>query len=543
MTVKETAARIRHFLSTQTVTVLILLLAIAGRLVQVLFFFNIGVDRSFQFQATDSLVRGHGITLAEVLPGDLSTPVYVPLIKWPPGYTVLAAPFYSLFGEYYVTAGIVLDMLFSVVLILFSRKVLRELNVSTWLINIYTLIAGLFIYEFYFYSSSDAIVTALFVVALYYTLRFLKGALSWQKASVVLGVLLLVLASFKYSFIPALFVIPLFLYVKGWANNNSAEKKVGLYSLLIVVVGLSSILLYQKSISGSAAYVTDAVTGFFPQNLLTTFPFISDAFLKSGTVGQLLKAQYGIGSTVFIGLQLLHLALGLIAIVYMANKIKRQGMKKLTSVDSFFYLAFFVSLAIFGLLLTLSLRIAKDTENWTFIQEGRYYGVASVFVHLAFFVVYQHYRNQFTPLLRSLFYMLFLLLFVEGCRGVFFTFNRVRYFGKEEYSWQYEDRLQKYADAVIQKAKQQYKVNKVAVAGSSYYYNHRVHLYSHVPMMHDAQTINDLSTLQTKEPVILLVMIHELKKSQFQSFLAQKEGQSVGNFDGHSFYTVYVTPR
>lgn len=543
MTVKEIAARIRRFLSTKTATFLILLLAIAGRLIQVLFFFNIGVDRSFQFQAADSLVRGRGIALAEVLPTNLSTPVYVPLVKWPPGYTVLVAPFYSLFGEYYVTAGMVLDMVFAVVLILFSRKVLRELNVSTWLINIYTLISGFFIYEFYFYSSSDAIVTALFIVALYYTLRFLKRAMSWQRTSVVLGVLLLALASFKYSFIPALFVIPMFLLVKGWANNNSEEKRVGVLSLLIVFTGLSAILLYQKSMSGSAAYVTDAVSGFFPEHLITAFPFISDAFLKSGTVGQLVSAQYGIGSTVFILLQLLHLALGVLVFVCMARKIRLQGFKQLSTLDSFCYMAFFVSLAIFLLLLTLSLRIAKDTENWTFIQEGRYYGVASVFVHLAFFVLYSDLRNRFTPLLQSLFSFLFFLLFVEGCRGVFFTFNRVRYFGKEEYSWQYEDRLQKYADAVIQKARQEYKVNKVAVAGSSYYYNHRIHLYSHVPMMHDANKINDLSSLHTKEPVVLLVMIHENHKPQFRSFLAEKGEASVGSFDGHSFYTVYVTPR
>ena len=147
-------------------------------------------------------------------------------------------------------------------------------------------------------------------------------------------------------------------------------------------------------------------------------------------------------------------------------------------------------------------------------------------------------KREITPTLFSP-----LLLLVEGCRGVFFTWNRVRYFGKEEYSWQYEDRLQKYADAVLQKAKQTYKVNKAAVAGSSYYYNHRIHLYSHVPMMHDAARINDLSSLHAKEPVVLLVMIHENHKPQFQPFLAQKGSESVGNFDGHSFYAVYVTPR
>jgi hypothetical protein len=543
MTAQEIATRIKDVLSTKKASILILLVATAARLIQVLFFFNIGVDRSFQFQATDSLVRGQGISLAEVLASDLSATIYTPLIKWPPGYTVLVAPFYVLFGKYYVTAGIVMDMLFAVVLILFSRKVLRELSVSTWLVNIYTLVAGFFVYEFYFYSSSDAIVTALFVVALYYTLRLLKGELSWPGAAIILGILLLVLASFKYSFIPALFVIPLFLLVKGRADHRAELKKVGIFSLLIVTVGLASILLYQKSISGSAAYVTDEVIGFFPENLLTAFPFLSDAFLRPNTVGQLFGINTDIGSVVFSLLQGLHLLLGIVILVYMSRKIRKQGVRKLSVTDSFFYIAFFVSLAIFLLLTALSLRIARDSENWTFIQEGRYYGAASVFIHLAIFVFFQKCRFSLSFLQRNIFYGLLFLLFVEGCRGVFFTFNRVWYIGKEEYSWQYEDRLQKYAHGIITRARQQYGVNKVAVTGSTYYYNHRIHLYSHVPMMHAAEKINDLSSLNTREPVVLLVMIHEQKASLFRPFLERHRAKAVGEFDGHSFYSVYVTPH
>jgi hypothetical protein len=119
----------------------------------------------------------------------------------------------------------------------------------------------------------------------------------------------------------------------------------------------------------------------------------------------------------------------------------------------------------------------------------------------------------------------------------------VRYFGKEEYSWQYEDRLQKYADGIIQKAREQYNIRKVAVTGSSYYYNHRIHLYSHVPMMHDAAVLNTPSLLRSKEPVILVVMIHERHMEKFQPFLSKEGNLAIGNFDGHSFYTVYVTPR
>ena len=543
MTIKKVVTQVKGLLSTKTATALILLIATLGRLIQVLFFFNIGVDRSFQFQATDSLLKGHGVALAEVLASDLSTMVYVPLIKWPPGYTVLVAPFYALFGQYYVPAGIVLDMIFAIVLILFSRKVLHELDVVTWLINIYTLVAGFFIYEFYFYSSSDAIVTALFIVTLYYTLRFLKGALSWQKASLILGVLLLVLASFKYSFIPALFVIPLFLLVKGWANQNLEERKVGMYALLIVAVGLASILLYQKSISGSAAYVTDAISGFFPENLVAAFPLLSEAFIKPHTLTQLFRVGSGIAQPGLIILQVAHLLLWAVAIVFAIRMIRNKGFSKLSPLDSFLYLAFFVSLAISLLLTVLSLRIAKDTENWTFIQEGRYYGVASVFVHLAFFVLYQHNRRRFSLLFKILFYCLFFLLMIEVGKGVLFSFNRVKHYGKEEYSWQYEDRFQKYTDSLIGKARNVYQVKKVAVAGSSYYYNHRMYLYSHVPIMHDLDKINNPALLNAKEPTVLLIMLWDKHRPQFQSFLTKHAGSPVGHFDGNTFYLHYVTPH
>lgn len=168
------ANKIKRFLSGKKVTITILILAIAGRLMQVFYFFNIRSDRSFQMLATDNLLHGNGISLARVSADDLSTIIYSPLINWPPGYSLLIAPFYTLFNHNYIQAGLTLDIISSILLILVSRSILKILNTPVYLVNIYTLSAGFFIYDFYFISSTDAIAITFFIIALYYTLLFLK---------------------------------------------------------------------------------------------------------------------------------------------------------------------------------------------------------------------------------------------------------------------------------------------------------------------------------------------------------------------------------
>ena len=69
--------------------------------------------------ATQNLVYGHGISTAHVFSSDLSQIIYEPLIKWPPGYSLLLAPFYILFNHNYIAAGLALDILAAIALILF----------------------------------------------------------------------------------------------------------------------------------------------------------------------------------------------------------------------------------------------------------------------------------------------------------------------------------------------------------------------------------------------------------------------------------------
>ena len=90
----HTAIRI---LSGRAITALVIAISIVGRIIQLVFFYSIRFDASYQVIATQNLVNGHGISIPKVFAADLATTIHEPLVNWPPGYSVLLAPFYLLF--------------------------------------------------------------------------------------------------------------------------------------------------------------------------------------------------------------------------------------------------------------------------------------------------------------------------------------------------------------------------------------------------------------------------------------------------------------
>ena len=149
-------------MATPIVSIIIIVIAILARFIQILYFYSIRFDGSYQVIAMQNFLKGKGISISEVLTSDLSTTLYQPLINWPPGYSFLLAPFYALSGNNYITAGILLETLAAVTLIFSCRSILKLLGTPKHFINLFTLCTGFFIYYFYFISSSDSIAISLF---------------------------------------------------------------------------------------------------------------------------------------------------------------------------------------------------------------------------------------------------------------------------------------------------------------------------------------------------------------------------------------------
>jgi hypothetical protein len=528
--------------SDKRVTIAIIMIAVAARLIQTIYFFHLGVDRSFQSLAAYNFLEGHGVSIAHIYSNDLAAPVYKPLIKWPPGYSLLLAPFYILFNHNYFLAGFAVCFLSVLVLIYISRRILALLNTPVSLINIYTLLSAFFIPYFQFLTDTDGVATAGFLVALYFTLLLLRTKHNWKKQTALLTIFLFVCAFLKYLFIPLVFIPPAFLLAKGFADKDATLKKAGLMSFMVLFITVGSLLLYQKTISGTAAYISEPGRGFYPEHILDTYPLVPSAFLSLETIQRLFDIKGTEYNIVFRFYQCLYMLLLGLSVFYVAKNIFKNKFRKISVTNSFYYITFLLSLATIALLTVLSLFVAPEKDSgtlWTYVEDIRYYCLATVLIHIALFV-FLYYCHESASLFRYYFYLLALFMLPELFRGVIFTVNRIKYFKTEQYTWQTEYEFSKYAGNIIEKEKLK-TYSKIIITGSSWFLNNRVSLYNHVPIAEEKE-INGLSSLNTSKPVTIVAIIRKDLLSRFQQLLSTNN-KPVGYHSGYYFYTVHVNPR
>ena len=531
-------------LSDKRTSLFIILLAAGARILQLLFYLDSFFDTTFQVIATRHFTEGNGISTAIVSRGDLSATIYQPLTNWPPGYSVLLAPFYIVFGHDYLVACYILDVLAALSIILITRKILFLLDVSLPVVNLFTLMNGFFIYYFFFTGSTDSIAIAFFLAAVYLILAAIKTNRRWSGRAALAGLCLLMSASLKYLFFPVVFTLPIFLFLYGYQNISAAARKAALITFMIAAAGITALYLYQQSISGSGAHISASGRGFFPEHLFKAHPFIPAAFITPNTVGKIAgHAKMQVMNSFRLVHVLLFTALLVAAVIFFL----RSGLNKASLPKTFFFLAFSLALSITLVLAALSIVVDKELippdRWWTYVEDARYYGLADILVHLSIFVLFYHYRKQATGFSRYIIFILPFLLLPEAFRGLAFTANRLTGIGKEEYYWKQELGFQRYAASVIRQQQDSLKVKKVVVTGSLYYASYRASLYQHAPVLEDLDALKYPTTLKTKEPVILLAMISEKSLTAFQPFINYAGTRLAGQYNRFYFYTLYVTPR
>ena len=119
--------------------------------------------------------------------------------------------------------------------------------------------------------------------------------------------------------------------------------------------------------------------------------------------------------------------------------------------------------------------------------------------------------------------------------------NRITKWDMEEFSWQYENRFQKYADQLLHQS--QLAGEAAAVTGSSYYMNHRVNLYSKIPILDISLLKRGISELTTTRPLAILVILQEKSMASYRDFIVDFAGNEVGRFKDYHFYILHVNTR
>lgn len=545
----------RRILSDKKFSVLAISIAVLARIIQLTFFYNIRVDGMYQVLAMQNFVQGRGFSSSYVLAGDLSTILYEPQMNWPPGYSLLLAPFYLLFNHNYIYAGIAMDVTAAIVLVFFTRRILKLLEVPPHRVNIFTILTGFFMYSFYLICSSDAIAITFFIAAIYYSLLLLKKERNFFPAAAGVSICLIFAGLIKYLFIPAVFIIPVFIFLNAASDSNRRRKQASVFIFLFLFVSLGGLLLWQKMQSGSAGYISSSVRGFYPGNLAESYPALPASFINPDSISLLVKDNTGIYNIIFRVMQGVHFALVIFLLFYVSAGVIKKGFGNSVLTHSFTRLSVLISATIIILLTLLSLRVGKE-ENipghwWTYVEEPRYYGLITVFIHLGIFMI-ASFKKVIYFRGRYVFYFLLILLLPEAMRGVLFTANRLLKSGKEEYSWQHEKEVQDYAAALIKNEIKKHPDETAIVTGSWYYMYYRVGMYSHVPVLTDTAALRNIPLLNTKRPAMLFVITSDADPVQESAdrneppiplFPELYNQELAGTFAGYYFHVIHVKPH
>lgn len=535
---------IHKLLSGRKASFVVILVAIAARALQSLFYLDLMFDTSFQVIGTQNLINGHGISTPVVTPENLASIQYLPQIGWPPGYSLMLTPFYIASGQQYLVACFILNMLAAVSIIFLCRRILALLDVSLPLINLFTLMTGFYIHYFYFIGSTDGIAIAFFLAAIYYSLAAVKTNQKWIQSALITGCCLLICASLKYLFFPVVFTLPLFVYVYGLYNRSALIRKAAFISFIIVASGVAAIIVYQKYISGAGTYISSPDRGFFPEHLLRLHPFIPASFLTSNTLSKLPGNASALTMNIF---RMIHVVIFSALVIFAVQYFFRNGLKKVSLPTFFLLLTLLISLAISMVLAVLSLVVDKEIINldnwWTYIEDARYYGLAEILLQLALFLLVQQAGKTLNKPVKFLFTVLPFLLLPEIARGMIFTVNRALKLGKETYYWQQELQFQQYTTKFIQDKKAALGVKKVVVSGSKYYRNIYTSRHQQLPSLREWSSLNDPASFKTTEPVLLLALIGENRLEMFRPFTSYPGTVLEGKYGNYYFYTLYVTPR
>src|SRR4030081_3234705 len=196
-------------------SILAIFIAAISRLVIQLYFFNYNDDRFLQLVATKNFIHGHGITLNRVFFENFSREFYIPLLGWPPGYTILLSPIALLTNGNVVLAAIIFDLVTVLIFILYSRKILVLLGLPERIVNLFTLVSGFFLYEFCLNPTTDLSALAFFICAIYMCLNFLKNDKKNSGYAVQIAVVNFLCPFLRYMFIPVSLIIPLYLLFIG----------------------------------------------------------------------------------------------------------------------------------------------------------------------------------------------------------------------------------------------------------------------------------------------------------------------------------------
>ena len=528
--------KVKKIFSSPVASVIVVLVAILGRSIIQIHFASISGDKAFQVQAAQNFLEGHGLSLLQVFSGDLSQPHFIPLAKWPPGYSFFLMPFLLLCKSDFLLATILLDIITAILFIFFSRRLLSKFGVPVYWLNLYTLVSGFFIYEFCTASTSDFQTLTIFIAALLSAFSVIQSQQSKPRQLLVLAFLLFLTGFTRFMFIPVAFVIPVYFIASGYFSKDKLLIKKGFIVFVVLFLLMTLFVIIQKSYTGSATYIIATEKGFYPEHLLRFYPVgFSSIFNTNMVCVQLAKIT---GMNFLKVYQLLigvHFCFFLILFYLFLKYAFNKNTQKNTLFDHYLFIGALSSGVILLLLAYLSLTNQLITIDWTFIQEGRYVAFLTFFLQQILFLAISLFSLVLRKSRKILIYILFGIVSLSSLHGIYFVIKTI---STKIYSSNAatEQKVLAYSDSLISKVIKENNGQSFAIASQTSFVNAIAAFQQNVPELHDSISLYQNNIRAKKETVLILVRKRPMQeKNIFNAKL-------VGAIGDNYFYTVKINP-
>jgi hypothetical protein len=378
------------------------LLAVTFRTIYIFLYPPQGNDHEMIHTAVDNLLSGNGLSFPVANTNDLSSTAFQPMTEWPPLVAYMLSVFKAVIGSA-DAADLLIMCLGMCLLLLVMHNIMKLLNLTDQSRIVLWIIIAANPCPFGSLGISD-LYSALFMMwSVLFLLRFIQQQQIHTPQLMAASVFFFLPAAFRYQYYPLIFLFPLLLIGAGKLKQNADLLKKGLLSLSIVffLLCFQVALLYQHT--GSASYVADDETGFYPQNLLMSYPFLLKAFLNSSyfeTKLMLMGRQNMLPYyTICFFVTLFILVRTFIYLFKEIKTFKGESAEPAETLKLSRFAVFSVAISIVGLLAALSVyyfpQVKESGGSFTYVKEGRYYIVSSLLFLVLFASFIQGYLLQF----------------------------------------------------------------------------------------------------------------------------------------------------
>jgi hypothetical protein len=381
-----------------------------------------------------------------------------------PLYSLLAAPLLALTRSFYITqylisvAGWILFFggLYKVVQALFRRQ---------WLVNIFILCAGFFLYPHQLSEGpKDTLAAAFTLWAIYFSYWFIAAPKTVNTLLLSLCIALIVAIKLLYvPLAPAFFCVLLFLAMKDGKRGHLFQYGFLMVSFVVLIAGGYYLLIHPAKAFASSynaiVFHEDqvAANGWHPQNLLHAFPFLTSSFINTKLWGvqteNLFRISFSDVRGVFQVLDILLFACILYAGIKHFHRIRSNKV---------IFLLLFIAIAMAGSVFAASLYYGAILYKvggrvFTFVSEARSFLFPVVCLQAAF--VFLCFKKGFLP---SVLIKIIVLLFVFECaHGLYFTVKETVHAQKVIATNKHSSAVKKVTAAAVETSEGEQPVNLV----------------------------------------------------------------------------------